>query len=86
MANSFASYSQTTIGPASNAETVTPNDSTDLPNTPRALICGSAGTVTVDMDGMGSNIAIPVVAGPNPYIVTRVYATGTDVGTIIAVW
>lgn len=87
MADPFESYADTLTGPAENAATVTPNDSTDLTTVTRALICDAAGTVTVDMLGTGTNIALPVVAGVNPYRVTRVYSTGTTgPSVIVAVW
>lgn len=86
MADAFASYSSSMTAPPRNAATVTPNDSADLPNVARGLACSAAGTVTVDMVGVGTNIAIPVAAGQNAMVVSRVYATGTSAGTIVALW
>ena len=80
-------------GPLSNFLAITPNDSADITFPPdgkntcsRALICGAAGTVTIDAHGHGTNVAIPVTQGYNPIMVTRIYATGTDVTTIVAGW
>lgn len=69
--------------PARSAIAITPNDSADLASTCRALLLDADGTVTVDMLHTGTNIALPLVKGFNPVIVTRVYATGTDGGLTI---
>jgi hypothetical protein len=86
MADQFHSHASGLDSPARNAAAVTPNDSTDLANTTRALLLSAAGDVTVDMQGVGSNITLPMQAGYNPVQVTRVYATGTDSLTIVALW
>ena len=86
MADDFSSHAPSLDGPAKNAAAVTPNDSTDLTTAARALLLSAAGTVTVDMVGTGSNIALPLQAGINPVRVTRVYDTGTDSLTIVALW
>lgn len=86
MADTFAGHNPSLDGPAQNAATITPNDSTDLTNTTRALLLSAAGTVTVDMVGTGTNIALPLQAGVNPVRVSRVYSTGTDSLTIVGLW
>lgn len=86
MADSFDTYASGLESPATSAATVTPNDSTDLVNTSRALLLSDAGTVTVDMVDVGSNIPLPLQAGYNPVRVSRVYSTGTDSLTIVALW
>ncbi len=86
MADEYEAFGPSIDGPAEDAAIITPNDSTDLANTTRAILCDAAGTVTVDMKGIGTNIALPVQAGWTPVRVTRVYATGTHVPTIVALW
>lgn len=86
MADDWETISTGIDGPARNAATVSPNDSTDLPNVARCLLLSAAGTVTVDMVGVGTNIALPLQAGYNPLCVSRVYSTGTDALTIVALW
>lgn len=66
---------------------ITPDDDTDLDVCPRCLILDAAGTVTVDMLGSGTMIAVPLLAGFNPIRPRRVYATGTDSSlTIVGGW
>lgn len=86
MADAFETHESGLTSPARNAETVTPDDDNDLPNTARALLLSAAGTVTVDMVGTGTDIALPLRAGFNPVSVSRVYSTGTDSLTIVALW
>lgn len=86
MADKFSEYTDGLDSPHSNAAIVTPSDTVDLSDTTRALLLPTAGTVTVDMAGEGTQIALPLLAGYNPCRVTRVYSTGTDVSDIVAVW
>lgn len=86
MADQFQEYASTIDGPHDNAAVVTPADGADLANASRALLVGVGGTVTVDMVGVGTNIALPLQAGYSPCRVTRVYATGTTATGIVAVW
>ena len=70
-----------------NAGAVTPSNIEDLTTTASALYIGSAGALKVDMEGEGEAVifaAVPV--GLLPIRVTRVYATGTVAGSIIALW
>jgi hypothetical protein len=69
---------------ASNAAVVTASDSTEF--APSTLFIGVAGTIYVDMDGVGTNIPYVVPQGPFPYLVTRVYATGLTASSIIRNW
>lgn len=72
--------------PASNALTVVPSDTQDLPVKPRALIIGdTAGTLSVQMD----NGTLTIYAHEGailPIRPTRIFATGTTARTITAVW
>ena len=53
----------------------------------RGILLDQAGTVTVDMQGTGTNIALPLQAGLTAAVITKVYNSGTDAGlTIVGVW
>jgi hypothetical protein len=86
MSDQWSTHSTGIDGPANNAAVVTPNNSTDLTYASRALVVGVAGTITVDMVGIGTNIELTVEAGVLPIRVTRVYATGTTATNIVALW
>lgn len=86
MADKFSNFGSSLTGPASNAAIVTPNDTADLPNVSRALLLSGPAIVTVDMVGIGTEIALPLIGGVNAIRVSRVYATGTDSVSIVALW
>lgn len=69
-----------------NGFVVTPSNTVDLTTVPRVLILNEAGTVTMDLVGGATNVAVPLQAGFNPIRPTRVYVTGTDAVTIFAGW
>jgi hypothetical protein len=69
-----------------NGFVVTPSDDDDLATVPRVLILSDAATVTMDLVGGASNVAVPLQAGFNPIRPSRIYATGTDAVTIFAGW
>lgn len=76
--------------PASDAVSVTPNDSADLAIVSRALYVGGAGNVTVVMeDGEpGDTVVFSDVKSSTvlPIAVRRVMATGTTATAIVALW
>jgi hypothetical protein len=57
----------------------------DFPILPRALNCSAAGTLVVDMGSL-TNQAIAVVAGLNPYRVTRIYNSGSTAMAVVGMW
>lgn len=57
----------------------------DFTETPRGLNCSLDGTIKVDMVGAGTNVSLYVVAGLNPYRVTRIYNSGSAPMTIVGV-
>ena len=57
----------------------------NFPIRPRALNCSAAGVLRVDMGAL-TNQAITVVAGLNPYRVTRIYNSGSTVMTVVGMW
>jgi len=50
---------------------------------PRALNCSADGVLQVDMQGTGTDVPLYVVAGLNPYRVTKIYETGSAVMTVV---
>ena len=86
MADSFDTYRKSLDAPADSAAIITPADGADLANATRAILLSAAGTITVDMAGSGTNIALPLQAGINPIRATRIYSTGTDAVTIVGLW
>jgi hypothetical protein len=73
--------------PADNAAAVTPNDSTDLTNTARALYVGSTGDVKVDT-AAGDTVTFGTVPSGAilPVRVKRVYSTGTTASNIVSIF
>jgi hypothetical protein len=71
-------------GPATHAFAVTPNDSTDLSETTRALYVGAAGSVAAVM-ASGASVSFGSVASGTvlPVRVARVLATGTTASAIL---
>lgn len=77
MADSFQGHSGGMSGPATIHRTITPNDSTDLPYVPRAIVALTAGNVSL-VDSLGTAVTYPVTAGQVlPFRAMRVRATGT---------
>lgn len=86
MADEWATQSTGISGPARNAAAVTPNDSTDLASSCRALYVGTGGTVSVVMGG-GQTVSFTAPDGSVlPIIASRVNATGTTASGIVALW
>lgn len=71
-------------GPAAHAFAVTPNDSTDISETTRALYIGTAGSIAAVMASGASVTFGSVTSGTVlPVRVTRVLATGTTASAIL---
>lgn len=80
----FNGYNVGVTGPAINAFAITPSDSTDLPETTRAINVAAAGNVAVRMMGQTTPVTLYVAAGiPFPIRVDRVLATGTTATGIV---
>lgn len=88
MADTFSEYASGLDSPAQNAAAVTPNDSTDLTNTARALYIGGAGNVTLDTAGGQTTVAFVGLAAGTilPVRTARVRSTGTTATNIVALW
>jgi hypothetical protein len=87
MADEFASYREGLSDVADNAAAVTPNDSTDLSTTARALYIGTGGSVKLDTAG-GNTVTFSSYPSGTwlPVRTQRVYASGTTATGIVAVW
>lgn len=69
--------------PATGASAVTKSDVADDPAGPfRGLNCNGSGTITVTLAD-GKVQSLYVTPGVNPYVVKRVWQTGTDGGITI---
>ena len=84
MPDRFQNSSPSLSGPAAHGFAVTPNDSTTLAETTRALYVGSAGAIAVLMASGASVTFAGVPAGTMlPVRVSKVMATGTSATDII---
>ena len=84
--DNFKDFSTGLGGPVTNAVTVAPSDSTDLPHVTRALYVGGAGNVRVTL-AAGSVVDFAALAvGWHPIRVARVHATGTTATSITGCW
>lgn len=83
----LANRSNNVVDPASNAAAVTPNDSTDLTYTSRAIFVGGAGNLAIIMAGGQTVTFVGVQAGAIiPIRASRVMSTNTTATSIVAVW
>jgi hypothetical protein len=84
MPDRFQYSTPSLAGPAAHAFAVTPNDSTDLSETTRALYVGTAGSVAAVM-ASGASVTFGSIASGMvlPVRVTRVLATGTTASAIL---
>jgi len=73
--------------PADNAAAVTPNDSTDLTNTARAIYVGTGGDVKVTTAG-GDTVTFNDVQGGSilPVRIKRVFSTSTTASNMVAIY
>ncbi|CDZ26305.1 hypothetical protein [Neorhizobium galegae] len=83
MPDRFANTQASLSGPAASGFSITPSDSSDLPETTRALYVGTGGHLSVRMLS-GETLALSNVpaGGLLPLRVTRVFATGTTAAAI----
>ena len=85
MADRFTSTPEKLTDQASSALAVTPSDSVDLANAPKALYIGVTGDITMRLANDTASVlfkAVPV--GVLPVRPLRVYATGTTATNILA--
>lgn len=70
------------------ASAITPSDSTDLTDVPKALYVGTAGDISVDpVDGPGTAVVFKVPQGIFDAVrVKRVRSTGTTAAAIVGIY
>jgi hypothetical protein len=83
----FSDYPTSLTAPARDAATVSPNDSVDLPDLPRALYVGQTGNVSARLIG-GQTVVLENVQGGTvlPVRAAGINATGTTATGIVALW
>lgn len=88
MAAQDVAGSDNMIFPASNAEAVTPSDSTELTYTSRALYVGVGGNISVEMAKTGDAVIFKNVPTGTilPVRVTRVNSTSTTATDIVSIY
>ena len=87
MADPFARRTPQLESPLAFAAAVTPNDSTDLATSSRALYVGASGAVKVTLVGGSTVTLVGLAAGVwHPMRVQRVWSTGTTAADIVAGW
>ncbi|MEO1967215.1 MAG: hypothetical protein ABGW87_00700 [Sphingomonadaceae bacterium] len=80
----FGHLADTLISPARIAFTITPSDSINLDEIPKAFAVGSAGTIVVRAIDSSEDVSLTVVAGQIvPLRVSHVRASGTSVTGIV---
>lgn len=86
MSDPFNSLTPGLESPPSDAFSIEPNDTVDLPNTTRALNVAQAGHVRL-MTRTGATATLYLAAGiPFPIRAVRVMATGTDAQGIVGLF
>lgn len=84
MPDKFQYNTPSLSGPAAHAFAVTPNDSSDLSETTRALYVGNSGSIAAVMASGTTVTFASVSAGTTlPVRVSRVLATGTTASAIL---
>lgn len=87
--DAYAAFAPAPSAPARRAEVVTPSDTTDLPNTAKALYVGVAGDVRLVPVASPGGAAVTLVGHPAGYLpiqCARVLQTGTTAGSIVALF
>ena len=81
----FDSSTDSVSSPARDAFAVTPHDANPLPRLPKAILIGTAGTVTLRPVDSAADVALTVSAGQLvPIRASHVRAAGTTAGQIVA--
>jgi len=84
MTDNFQNYAASLRDPVRNAETVVPDDASDLSTVTRAIYVGLTGDIRATLVG-GSDVtfrSLPV--GWHPIRVQKIWATGTTASDIVA--
>jgi hypothetical protein len=84
MSDPFKTHAISLSDPIQLAQTVTPSDTADLLATSRAIYVGSAGSIRVTLAG-GETVTFSAASnGWHPIRATRIWATGTTAGNLVA--
>lgn len=87
MADNFASVQASITGPISNGAAVTPNDSTDLATSSRAIWIGTGGDVSlITVDGTTLLLKNVPAGTMLPIRAARIRSTSTTATDIVALW
>ena len=87
IADAFQHHGTGLESPANFAKAITPSDSADLSDLPRALYAAVDGAVRVTLRSGGDPVSFARIAGvPLPLRVKRVWATGTTASGLVGVW
>lgn len=87
MADTNSKYAAGLTTPARRAAAVTPDDSTDLTDVPRALWVGVAGDISLIMqDDTAAVIITGATVGYHPLRAKRIRSTGTTATNIVALY
>ncbi|MFK7942701.1 MAG: hypothetical protein AB8B85_07310 [Paracoccaceae bacterium] len=86
MSDIFEDRSSGLESPGYHAVEVTPDDTTDLAFTSRALFIGAPGDLRLTMASGDTVTFANLAAGFVPLRVARVHASGTTASSIVAVW
>jgi len=88
--NKFSQNDQSVIAPYTRAVLITPSDTVDLTEIPRALMAhGSANPTTIKVMFVGDTTPVTLYVGTGtwlPFRVSRIYATTTTATTITALY
>lgn len=87
-AEPFPNFREGMVGPVTRSVAVTPNDNTDLPEVPRALFVGGAGSLSVILQKDSAALSWSNVPAGSvlPIRPKRIRQTGTTAGNIIALY
>lgn len=83
----FSRFQQDNYSPITHAAEVAPSDAEELAYVTRALYVGDGGSVKVTMQDSGVVTFVAVPTGTTlPIRVKKVFDTGTDADSIVALW
>lgn len=87
MTDAYRTHIPGLTSPAHDAAPIVPSDSTDLPQSSRAVYVGIGGDATVRMVGGSQVTLVGLLSGAvYPLRVDRVLATGTTAAALVALW
>lgn len=86
-ADTFSRFQASVVSPVTNAAAITPHNTNELDYVTRAVYVGATGDLKVAMQDGGEVTFVDVPTGAVlPIRVKKVFATGTDATSLIALW